>query len=945
MLVEARDRASATLSAIKTRVSELTGKQLAGAAALGAGAVAAGVVAGKAIHFMADATRHATDFQQEMLLVHTQTGASMAEVNQQSQNILQLAPKVGMSTVELAQGLYRLESVGYRSGTALKMLTADAHLAQVGHASLEDTIRSVNAIMVSHIKGIHSAKQATGLLNATVGAGDMRMGDLVGTLGNLIPVAATYGITAQDAGASLATLTDNSLGAAESATRLRMMWGMAVQAMTSSKAGNALKAIGMDPNSLAYDLRHFKDGTLRMVEDLRAHIAHAGGLASMQTSMMAQMLGADPKGRAQLEQFLRDVEDHVSTMSLAMRKKIAAGFNLSSEGPSTITTFVQQLLQQMQSGKAMLGAQVMNQIFGGARTGVAAMILSNEHTRLGTKEADMSKLATSARANQAWSDTSKTAAMRTKEFHAAIDSLKTSVGMGLLPVLTKLVTVAVQIVTPIAEWAARHQKLSAIIIASIAGFSILAAVVMAAAAAFIIFDAAGAPVILIILAVIAAVAALAVGLYFLITHFHQVVSWLKSNWPMIVSILLGPLAFAIYMMVRHWHEIEEVTKRVWNDLKGFLMTIWNSILAELEMIWRPIVAFFGNIWSNIVYGAEEAWGEIVNFFQGLGAGVLAAIGTSSTTLYNAGVGLITGMWNGIKDAFGDVVGWFAGIGSAIINAIVGAATWLYNLGGTIIGGMWDGIKDAWNTVSGWFGSLGDKIVNAVGSAARWLYQKGDGAIGGLWQGAKDAWGTVSNWFGSTGTRVGNAVGSAAQWLYSQGKGALNGLKNGGADAWGAVKDWFGGLPDTIFNAFSKGWVKAWNGAGKLAKKAGAALVDPIIRAANWLIRGLDTIHITIPGWVPGIGGKGFGIHIPQIPLLQHGGEVLQTGLAIVHQGEVYSGVGRSFGGGNTTVVVSLEGATFWGKPSQADIDALVNQIGPRLAQVILPQSGMHVRRI
>ena len=61
------------------------------------------------------------------------------------------------------------------------------------------------------------------------------------------------------------------------------------------------------------------------------------------------------------------------------------------------------------------------------------------------------------------------------------------------------------------------------------------------------------------------------------------------------------------------------------------------------------------------------------------------------------------------------------------------------------------------------------------------------------------------------------------------------------------------------------------------------LINSLIDGVNGLIAGLNKLHFELPSWVPGIGGKSFGINIPtipHIPLLAEGG-VLSSGSAIV----------------------------------------------------------------
>lgn len=81
----------------------------------------------------------------------------------------------------------------------------------------------------------------------------------------------------------------------------------------------------------------------------------------------------------------------------------------------------------------------------------------------------------------------------------------------------------------------------------------------------------------------------------------------------------------------------------------------------------------------------------------------------------------------------------------------------------------------------------------------------------------------------------------------------------------------GGLIDFITGVFSGDLDKAGKGLIKVGKGLLNAYlivfesaVNFIIKGINWLIEKLNTIHFEIPDWVPGVGGKSFGINIPRI---------------------------------------------------------------------------------
>ncbi|MDH6134662.1 TP901 family phage tail tape measure protein [Kitasatospora sp. MAA4] len=51
-------------------------------------------------------------------------------------------------------------------------------------------------------------------------------------------------------------------------------------------------------------------------------------------------------------------------------------------------------------------------------------------------------------------------------------------------------------------------------------------------------------------------------------------------------------------------------------------------------------------------------------------------------------------------------------------------------------------------------------------------------------------------------------------------------------------------------------------------------VNSVIGLVDRAIDGLDSVHVSIPSWVPEFGGKSFGVNIPKIPMLAAGGMVM-----------------------------------------------------------------------
>ena len=98
----------------------------------------------------------------------------------------------------------------------------------------------------------------------------------------------------------------------------------------------------------------------------------------------------------------------------------------------------------------------------------------------------------------------------------------------------------------------------------------------------------------------------------------------------------------------------------------------------------------------------------------------------------------------------------------------------------------------------------------------------------------------------------------------------------------------GGIIDFIAGVFTGDWERAWEGVKTIFEGIFDAVIgifkgaiNILIDSMNFLIRSMNKISFDVPDWVPGIGGKNFGINIPEIPKLAKGGLAFGPTLAMV----------------------------------------------------------------
>lgn len=99
------------------------------------------------------------------------------------------------------------------------------------------------------------------------------------------------------------------------------------------------------------------------------------------------------------------------------------------------------------------------------------------------------------------------------------------------------------------------------------------------------------------------------------------------------------------------------------------------------------------------------------------------------------------------------------------------------------------------------------------------------------------------------------------------------------------------LIEFVTNVFSGNWSAAWqnivnifgNVFGMIVNLAKVP-INAVISAINWVLSKINSISVTIPDWVPGVGGKTLGFNIPTIPALAAGGVATAPTLAMIGEG-------------------------------------------------------------
>lgn len=166
----------------------------------------------------------------------------------------------------------------------------------------------------------------------------------------------------------------------------------------------------------------------------------------------------------------------------------------------------------------------------------------------------------------------------------------------------------------------------------------------------------------------------------------------------------------------------------------------------------------------------------------------------------------------------------------------------------------------------------------------------------------DAWGTAVSFVVEKAIWVKDQI--VAKWgtLKTKVIEIVTGIKDKIVEKFNAVVDFVKGLGTRLFDAGKSAFTMLSDGI-KSGLNAALGVIESglnkLINGVNRVIRGLNKFDVL--GVVPDIPT----ISTVSIPRLAHGGIVAETGLAVVHKGETFSGVGGGVGG--VTVNMNISG--------------------------------------
>ncbi len=181
---------------------------------LGATMTKMGMVSGLALAGVAvEAVKMATSYESATTRLVTSAGESQAGLKTVSAGMLNMAQSTSTGAIDLAKGMYTVESAGYHASDGLTVLKAAAQGAKAEQADLGTVANAVTDVLTDyHLKASDAANVTSQMITA-VSHGKTSFEDFSGSMHNILPLAAAMHLSFADVSGVLAEMTSHGVSA------------------------------------------------------------------------------------------------------------------------------------------------------------------------------------------------------------------------------------------------------------------------------------------------------------------------------------------------------------------------------------------------------------------------------------------------------------------------------------------------------------------------------------------------------------------------------------------------------------------------------------------------------------------------------------------------------------------------------------------------------------
>ena len=815
------------------------GVAVAGAAI--AGATTAAVAFGKTS--LDAAAKFETGMSNVATLLDGDTATVNKRIAEMGDDIMGVAKKTGLATDDLSNGMYQIVSALGDSADATSQLEVAAKAAKAGGATTVDAINLLSAVTKGYGDTSGEAwSKASDLAFQTVKLGQTSFPELAANMGKVVPIASALNISQEELFGSFATLTGVTGSTAEVATQMKSVFSGLMT--PSTQLSDTISSLGYSSANAMLDelgLIGTLDKLTAACGDDKQAVAKLFSSVEAQTAVLA-LAGSQTENWVQKTEAMAGAADATSKAfdkstdnlqgKLDKMKQVFETFKIRVGNIliPIVTNIVDKAIPKIEKAfnnivpvisKVYIAAKPLIEAFGNAIPGVIQIAGGAFEFLFGVIRAIIPVL---------------------NGIGKVISFLGNHLNV-VIPIVGALTAAfitykAVVLACNIAEKVRYQQTL-----AMMAGQKLSTAAALK----------------------MVAVQKMQAASTKLVAGAQKILNLVMSANPIgIVIAAVVALGTAFVLLYKKCEPFRKFINGIGAGIKkGFLAVVnW----------FKGLPSFFGNLFSKIGEGIKNGFNAVINWFKG----IPSFFGN-----------LFSKMGEGIKNGFNAVINWFKGLPATfsnifdsvknIVDNAVARITEKFPVIGTILGGVIGGIKVHFNYLKTIFSNVIGFIKNVfTGNWKGALENVKNLAVAPI-QMISGLFDTITNTVKRVLTVISEKFPAIAP--------IIQGVQATIMPIIESIKGVFSGLIDFVKNVFTGNWAGAWENIKNIFGNAFSALkglakapLNAVISLINKAIGGLNKLSVTVPDWVPGIGGQQWGFSIPQIPMLATGGIATQPSI-------------------------------------------------------------------
>lgn len=240
------NKVGSTIEGISAPLASVTDKILKVDAALAA------MVAGG----MALAIKTTADFNQGFALISTSVDATGSDLAKYRENILNYSSTSVKSISDINGALYTAAQAGIKYGDSLEFMGKAEQLAVANNANLNTTVDLLTGTMNAYGYSIKDVGHLNDVFFTSTLIGKQTIDDLGQSMGQVVGIAANFGVSFESLSAAISTLTAKGMETSEAITAVKGVITTIVQ--PSQEAAKAAAALGLDFSASALKARGFE---------------------------------------------------------------------------------------------------------------------------------------------------------------------------------------------------------------------------------------------------------------------------------------------------------------------------------------------------------------------------------------------------------------------------------------------------------------------------------------------------------------------------------------------------------------------------------------------------------------------------------------------------------------------------------------------------------------